>query len=234
MVRRTRPTLGLALVGLLAFVAHVYTQSAPAPPSPADADLITRFLAPDAKPLKSYRAFRKMTASTRGGKISASLEVWTTLDPVKGFSYQILSEEGSGLIRSRVLKEALEAERKAVLSTEGDEAALTRANYQFLAMTQESSELVKIEVKPLKDHVMRVNGVLYVEPVSADLRRIEGELSKRPSFWTRKVLVQREYNRIGGIHVPVSMHSTADVLIVGASSFSMTYKYAEINGVPVP
>jgi hypothetical protein len=29
------------------------------------------------------------------------------------------------------------------------------------------------------------------------------------------------------------MHSTADVLVVGASSFSMTYTYAEINGQPV-
>jgi hypothetical protein len=47
------------------------------------------------------------------------------------------------------------------------------------------------------------------------------------------VHVVREYDRIGGVHVPVSMKSTADVLIVGSSTFSMDYKYAEINGKPV-
>ena len=30
------------------------------------------------------------------------------------------------------------------------------------------------------------------------------------------------------------MSSTADVLIVGASTFSMTYRYTEINGKTVP
>ena len=69
-----------------------------------------------------------------------------------------------------------------------------------------------------------------IESDSADLIRVEGELSQRPSFWTRRVHVVREYDRVGGVHVPISMKSTADVLIVGSSSFSMTYRYSEING----
>jgi hypothetical protein len=60
--------------------------------------------------------------------------------------------------------------------------------------------------------------------------RVEGELSRRPSFWTRNVRILREYARIDGVHVPVAMSSTASVLLVGASTFSMTYKYTEING----
>jgi len=230
MVKRIAFLLTLMFAVTLVIADPAAAQSAPLPPG----DLLTRFLAPDARPLVSYRALRRMTASTRGGKMSATLDVWTTLDPVNGFSYQIVSEEGSGLIRTRVLKEALETERKAQNSTDDkDDAALTRANYEFLAMTQATSDLVRIGVRPLKKHVMRVDGAVYVEPVSADLRRVEGELSKRPSFWTRRVTVEREYQRIGGVHVPVSMHSTADVLLVGASTFSMTYEYAEINGVAV-
>jgi hypothetical protein len=81
---------------------------------------------------------------------------------------------------------------------------------------------------------MLIDGALFIEADSADLVRLEGELSKRPSFWTRRVRVVREYNRVGGVHVPVSMSSTADVLIVGASTFSMTYRYAEINGKQIP
>ncbi len=91
-----------------------------------------------------------------------------------------------------------------------------------------------MDVRPRRKSVMLVNGALFIEPDSADLVRIEGELSKRPSFWTRRVRVVREYERLEGVHVPVSMSSTADVLIVGASTFSMTYRYTEINGKTSP
>ncbi len=91
-----------------------------------------------------------------------------------------------------------------------------------------------MDVRPKRKAVMLVNGALFIEADSADLVRIEGELSKRPSFWTRRVRVIREYERLEGVHVPVSMSSTADVLIVGASTFSMTYRYTEINGKPIP
>ena len=62
---------------------------------------------------------------------------------------------------------------------------------------------------------------------------IEGLLAKRPSFWTRWVRIERHYTRIGGVRVPTSMTSTADVLIVGQSTFAMTYCYEEVNGALV-
>jgi hypothetical protein len=198
--------------------------------------IIDRFLAPDQEPLVRYRAFRRLTASTRGGRLQAAVEAWTTLDPVKGFSYQIVSEEGSSLIRRKVLIAALEAERMAIGSSDASGAALTHANYEFLGITEDHDELTKVDVRPRRKHVMLIDGSLFLNNDSADLVRVEGELSQRPSFWTRRVRIVREYARVGGVHVPVSMRSTADVLIVGASSFSMTYKYEEINGqkIPVP
>jgi hypothetical protein len=192
--------------------------------------LLDRFLAPDDQPLVSYRAFRHMSASTRGGRMQASMDVVTTLDPQRGFTFEVTAAEGSGLIQKRVLLAALEAERKAAESPNKSESALTPANYEFLGISPLDANLVKVDVKPRRKHVMLVNGALVIESESADLVRVEGELSQRPSFWTRRVHVVREYDRVGGVHVPVSMSSTADVLIVGASSFSMTYRYSEING----
>ncbi len=193
-------------------------------------DLIDRFLAPDDVPLVSYRALRHLTASTRGGKMSASIDAWTSLDPAHGFNYDIVSMEGSGLIQKKVLVAALEAEQEAVTASDRSQSALTPANYEFLDISPEDGRLVRMDVRPRRKHVMLVNGALFIEADSADLVRIEGELSKRPSFWTRRVRVVREYDRVGGVHVPVSMSSTADVLIVGQSTFSMTYRYTEING----
>ncbi len=223
------------LTGILAIVA-VQLGSAHAPvqlQGGGRGELIDRFLAPNEPPLVSYRAFRRLAASTRGGNMRASLDAWTTLDPVHGFNFEITSEEGSSIIRRKVLMAALEAEQAAARSSDRAQSALTPANYEFLGISLENDRLVKMDVKPRRKHVMLVNGALFIEAESADLVRVEGELSQRPSFWTRRVRVVREYNRVEGVHVPVSMRSTADVLLVGSSSFSMTYRYVEINGKPV-
>jgi len=196
--------------------------------------LLDRFLAPDDQPLVSYRAYRRLTASTRGGRMTASIEAWTSLDPQHGFTFEVTKAEGSSLIQKKVLIAALEAEQNAVQSvTSKTQSALTPANYEFLDISPLSNGMVRIGVKPRRNQVMLINGHLVVESDSADLVRVEGELSKRPSFWTRRVQIVRGYDRVGGVHVPVSMNSTADVLIVGTSSFSMDYKYTEINGKPI-
>jgi hypothetical protein len=197
------------------------------------ASLVDRFLTAPDQPLVSYRAFRRLSASTRGGRYQASLEAWTTLDPVKGFTYEITKEEGSGIVRRRVLIAALEAEAKFANSPDGAQSAITRANYDFLGVTDDSDHLIKVDVRPWRKQVTLIQGSLFLESESADLVRLEGELSQRPSFWTRRVRVEREYARVEGIHVPVAMRSTANVLIVGPSSFEMTYQYTEINGRPV-
>lgn len=195
--------------------------------------VLARLWAPDDKPLVQYRALRHMTASTRGGRISASMDAWTSLDEAGRFSFEIVSESGSSLIRQRVLRAALKAEQESQSAEAREQAALTIANYEFLQMRPDSEHLLKIDIKPRRKHVMLVDGALFLEEETADLVRIEGELTKRPSFWTRRVRVVREYKRIDGVHVPVAMSSTADVLVVGTSTFSMTYDYAEINGKAV-
>jgi hypothetical protein len=210
----------------------VHAQSAAQLAKVRSADLLARFFAPDTRPLRQYRALRTLTATTRGGKMRASMTAWTTLDPEHGFQFRIESEDGSSIIRRKVLQAALEAERDAFTSGDRDQAALTTANYEFLEMIPVPVNLVKVDVRPRRKHVMLIDGALFLEAESADLIRIEGELSRRPSFWTRNVRILREYARLEGVHVPVAMSSTANVLLVGASTFSMTYKYVEINGRP--
>jgi hypothetical protein len=83
-----------------------------------------------------------------------------------------------------------------------------------------------------KDSLL-VEGSILLTSEAADLVRMEGLLVKRPSFWTRKVLIVRDYARIGGVRVPIAMGSTADILFAGQSTFSMSYEYESINDVAV-
>src|SRR5262245_45084773 len=99
-----------------------------------DADgIVQRFLASPEAPLTSYHAFRTLEAETRGGQMRARLTASTSLDPILGFQYSIVDETGSGIVREKVLRAALEAERALRANGEDRRGALTASNYEFTA-----------------------------------------------------------------------------------------------------
>jgi hypothetical protein len=218
-----------SIAGALAVhVATGYSGGAPGD----DGIALTRFLANHDRPLVSYLAFRDLEATTRGGRMRARLRACTWLEAAGTFRYTVVAEEGSSIIRNKVLKAALDAERK--LRADGDlpKGALTRANYDFMPANREG-ELLRIGLEPKRPDTLLVAGSMLLNADDGDLVRVEGRLSKRPSFWTRHVDVRRLYARMDGVRVPVRMESTASVLFVGASTFSMRYEYVTINGTAV-
>jgi hypothetical protein len=182
---------------------------------------IARFLAGTDPALTSYRAFRTLEAETRGGQMRARLTAWTSLDPVQGFQYSIVDESGSSIVRQKVLRAALEGERFLRANGEVEKGALTPSNYEFSGGSQAEENLIRIGIHPKRHDTMLIEGSILLTDPDGDLARIEGSLIKRPSIWTREVHVVRRYERINGIRVPVSMQSTARVVIVGHSTFSM-------------
>jgi hypothetical protein len=78
--------------------------------------------------------------------------------------------------------------------------------------------------------MLLVNGTLFLRPDDGELMRLEGELAKTPSFWTRRVQVVRHYQRFLGIRMPIALETTAAVRIAGPSTFRMVYEYESING----
>jgi len=192
--------------------------------------LVHRFLESGTPELASYAARRVLTASTRGGRMQAKLEAWTYLDGNGSFRVEVTCSEGSGLVQKRVLLAALEAEGKSRQEGEISQAAISRDNYEFVPAAPTLEGLREIRLQPRRKSRMLIEGSVFVQEASADLVRVQGRLSKTPSWWTRRVDVIRRYARIGGVRVPVEMTSTADVRLVGPSSFSMTYHYAMING----
>jgi hypothetical protein len=199
----------------------------------ASPSTLDRFLADREQPLVSYRALRRLSVVARGGKMTARLTARTTLDPVSGFSYEVLEESGSGMLRSRVLHGVLQAERDAKKRQQGSHGALTSANYTFGVGEATSEGLLRVAIHPRRKDSLLIEGSILLTNEAADLVRLEGLLVKRPSFWTRKVQIVRSYGRIAGIRVPVATGSIADVLFAGQSTFSMEYEYESINDVPV-
>jgi hypothetical protein len=192
--------------------------------------IVQRFLARAEEPPVEYRALRYLEAQNQKFKQRGWMTVWTEYDHVKGFNYEIVDEGGSGYIRSKVLRAALEGEKKIWADKEPQKASFNHDNYLFDAGSSSPDGLTAVGVTPKRKDVLLVEGAIFVQPADGELTRIEGKLSKTPSFWTRRVDVVRRYERQGGVRVPVSIESVANVLIAGRSTFKMTYEYQTING----
>ena len=246
---KRRISWALCFVAVAAFAAHesrlrvLHAQdvariaapsaAAVATSAPPRATTLDRFLADTEQSLVSYRAVRRLSVVARSGKMTASLTALTSLDRINGFEYTVLDESGSGMLRARVLHGVLEAEREAKRRQQGTHGALTKDNYEFEAGELTAEGLTRVAIHPVRKDALLLEGSILLTTDDADLVRMEGLLVKRPSFWTRKVQIVRDYGRIGGVRVPIATGSTADVLFAGQSTFSMTYEYESINDVPV-
>ena len=223
-----------AAVAVACAVANVHAAgSIPSVNQNDHATALQRFLARAEEPPVEYRALRRLEAHNSKFKQSAWMLAWTEYDRLNGFRYQIVAEGGSGYIRSKVLRAALEGEQKIWANREPQKASFTHDNYMFDAGAASPDGLASLGVTPKRKDVLLVEGAIFVQPADGELTRIEGKLSKTPSFWTRRVDVVRRYERKAGVRVPVEIESVATVLIAGRSTFKMTYEYQIINGQTV-
>jgi hypothetical protein len=212
-----------------------------AKPVPLDVNAsspIERFLTRDGPPLREYRARRTLRAVNPRFHARATLEAMTELAADGTFRYEILREEGSGSVRTRVLHAVLRDEQRMWQQGDPRRSSLSLENYSFRleagtadggSTADEAGPEPLIAITPLRRDILLVDGRIAVDE-SGDLRRVEGRLSKSPSFWTSRVDVVRRYARIAGVRVPVLTTSVAYVKIAGRSEFEMTYGYESING----
>ena len=214
--------MGLQAIAFALLALLCAAQSGPTP--------LQRFLARGQEPPVEYRALRRLEANNPKFNQSAWMTAWTEFDRANGFRFTVAAEGGSGYIRSKVLRAALEGEQKIWADREPQKASFNHDNYVFDGGAVAADGLASVGVKPKRKDVLLVEGAIFVQPSDGELSRIEGKLSKTPSFWTRRVDVVRRYERKGGVRVPVAIESVAHVLIAGRSTFKMTYEYQTING----
>jgi hypothetical protein len=203
------------------------------PPSAAENLAVERFLADIEKPPVAYQARRRLEASSAKLKESAWMEAITNYDPGSGLTYSIVAQGGSERIQRRVLKAVLEGERESSTGSEWRKGTLSRDNYEFNFGGPAGDGMLRLQLLPRRRDPRLVLGSALLTAQSGNLVRVEGRLSKSPSFWVRSVNVARSYSPVGGMMMPVAIESTADVRIAGTSVFSMTYDYQMVNGQAV-
>src|SRR5829696_5691639 len=203
----------------------------PAREPAAASNPIGNFFSRSEQPLQQYRAFRRMHSTSENGKYEAWLEAWTELKDGR-FSYEIVSERGSDMARGKVLRPMLAREQDMVNKGDGHKSELTPDNYEFTEAGRDDEGARVVQIKPRRHDPLLVDGRAVLND-GGDLVRVEGKLSKNPSFWTSLVNIVRRYARIGGVRVPVATQTTAKVKFVGTAQLDVLYDYESVNGRPV-
>ena len=192
----------------------------------------SRFLSQPEQPMTEYRAFRRMHARSERFDQEAWLEAWTEQDE-RGFRYEIVSERGSEYARNKVLKAVLHREQELVAAGHCERATLSAENYEFTDGADSGNGVRYVLLKPKRKDVLLVDGRMVLNEDATDLLRVEGRLSKNPSFWTSSVNVIRHYGRLDGVRVPIATESIAKIRFAGTSKLEVEYDYESINGRPV-
>ena len=197
--------------------------------SDAERLMATGFFSRQEEPLRAYRAFRRMHAWNPKFNQEAWLEAWTELKDGK-FQYEVVTERGSDTIRNRVLHAVLKREQELVASGDTTRADLTPENYDFSEAGRDSDGTHVVQLTPRRKDVLLVEGKMVLSPDGGELLRVEGRLSKNPSFWTSLVNVVRHYARLAGVRVPVATESSARVKFAGNAQLEVAYEYESVNG----
>jgi hypothetical protein len=203
------------------------------PRSSTEPEAVHRFLTRPDEPPVSYRALRRIEADNPRFNMHGWIEAWTEVTPEGRFKYQIVRSGGSDYILAKVLRPLLANEEKIFATGDASRAAWTTDNYELHGSEAAEPGLVKLFVKPKRRDVSLIDGAAFVTESEADLVRVEGRLSKNPSFWTKRVDVVRYYDRIGGARVPTRLDSVAQIRFAGTATLSMIWDYETINGEAV-
>lgn len=202
--------------------------------APETPPVVERFLSRVEHPLRSYTGRRMMRARNDRFNKEGWLEAVVTFRDSDGLTYRIISSGGSEYVVRRVLEPALAGEADMWHRGEPQRFGLTGANYEFSATPddEEGDGGARISATPRRKHHLLFLGTLHLS-AEGDLLRIEGRLSRSPSFWTSRVDIVRTFRRIHDVRVPVELQSTAHVRIAGPSQMQIQYLYTSINGVAV-
>jgi hypothetical protein len=189
--------------------------------------VLAKFNSPE---VPTYRAFRKMEAGKPNSGKHGWLEVWTEFKPGQGFSYEVVREGGYEYVRNNVLRGVLEGEAELIAGGKPLRAPIVPRNYTIEDGGTTDSGLTRLLLHPARKSHGIIRGSALVAPASGGIVRMEGRLTKSPSFWTRDVDVVWKFTKIGDAIVPLELSSSARVLFYGRQPFKMTYQYESIEG----
>jgi hypothetical protein len=205
-------------------------REAPAQTSAPTADeVVAKMLAQDtARESASggYTGSREYILENQPSRKSARMLVRVSCDRTGTEHFEVVSEEGWEAARKLVLRQMLASESKSSLPETRPRNRITSENYTFQMTGTETLDgrmAYVIEANPKREDESLFRGRIWVDTEDYALARVEGELAKNPSFWTRKVQFVQQYYKAGAYWFPLETTSETDARMFGMIDVSIRY-----------
>jgi hypothetical protein len=173
-----------------------------------------------------YTGMRRYHFENKKLNKRAEMTVHVVCDQTGAKTFEVVAENGSGFVRTRIIRRMIDAEQEASQKGEHQQTRIIPENYDFQLLGTEISDgrpAYVLEISPKTKNQFLVRGRIWVDAEDFAITRVAGSPAKNPSFWIRKVQVLHRYDRIGRFWLPVTNQSHAEVRIFGATEVGIEY-----------
>jgi hypothetical protein len=170
----------------------------------------------------SYELVRAYRISG-GGRNSIQADVTASLDfsPEKN-TYTIEKHEGS-VRGTEVVRRIVEHEVGPSGSQPASSVALTPSNYDFRYAGEailDGQPCYLLGLTPKRKQKELIAGQAWIDQNTFEVRQIEGDLAKSPSFWLKKVHVLLTFGDVAGTWLQTRLNAQAEVRFLGTQTLT--------------
>jgi len=199
-------------------------------------DVVSRMVQADEKRIsefQGYTAKRRYYIENKRVNKRAEIMVRVTCTSTGSRSFDVISESGSNIIRSRVLRKIIEAEAEASQEDGRERNRIIPTNYDFRLTGREVTDgrlAHVLEIVPKTQNRFLIRGRIWVDAEEYAITRIEGTPARNPSFWTRSIRIVHRYGKTGPFWLPLLNQSHAEARIFGSTEVTIDYFDYLLNG----
>jgi hypothetical protein len=145
--------------------------------------------------------------------------------------YQIRTSLGSNQ-GSKVVKKILDHESE--MTERWTETAITRDNYDFVALRQEvlrGRNCYVLHLTPRRESKELISGLAWVDASTFRIMKVSGSPSRSPSWWIKRLVITLEYGDVEGMWLQRSTIAQAEVRVVGRrtlTSRDLSYRTGDV------
>jgi hypothetical protein len=199
-------------------------------------EVVSRMVQADDKRIsefQGYTAKRRYYIENKRVNKRAEIMVQVTCASNGSRSFAVISESGSSIIRTRVLRKMIEAEAEASQQDGRERNRIIPNNYDFRLTGNEVADgrlAHVLEIVPKTQNRFLIRGRIWVDAEDYAISRIEGTPAKNPSFWTRSIHIVHRYGKTGPFWLPTQNQSRAEARIFGSTEVTIDYFDYRLNG----
>jgi outer membrane lipoprotein-sorting protein len=163
--------------------------------------------------MRPYQAIRQYQIF-KGDEQKTAVTAEVTYLPPQEKSFNITKSTGG--TGERVVKKALEHEVAAARTPRDYE--VSPENYEFTFAAEDTCHNTRcyvLTIKAKRDCKELVDGRIWVDKDSFLIHRLEGQLTKSPSWWVKKAQVTVEYGNVAGMWLQTRSIADAKLRMVG-------------------